>query len=144
MRASCTRWWIGGKDASQNEMLYRRYLRKGDIYCHADLKGAPCVIIKNNPSTPDAPIPPATLSQAGSLSVCSSDAWDSKAGMGAWWVTADQVSKSAPTGEFLPMGSFMVRGTKNFLPPAQLLLGLGIAFKINKAAADIASRIKDV
>ncbi|KAJ6443908.1 1-phosphatidylinositol-4,5-bisphosphate phosphodiesterase 1 [Purpureocillium lavendulum] len=123
---------IGGKDASQNEMLYRRYLRKGDVYCHADLRGAPSVIIKNNPSTPDAPIPPATLSQAGSLSVCASDAWDSKAGMGAWWVNADQVSKSAPTGEFLPTGSFMVRGKKNFLPPTQLLLGLGIMFKISE------------
>lgn len=123
---------IGGKDASQNEMIYRRHLRKGDIYCHADLKGAPSVVIKNNPSTPDAPIPPATLSQAGSLSVCSSDAWDSKAGMGAWWVSADQVSKSAPTGEFLPMGSFMVRGKKNFLPPTQLLLGLGIVFRISE------------
>lgn len=123
---------IAGKDASQNEMLYRKYLRKGDVYCHADLHGAPSVVIKNNSSTPDAPIPPATLAQAGSLSVCSSDAWDSKAGMGAWWVNADQVSKSALTGEFLPMGSFMVRGKKNFLPPTQLLLGLGVMFKISE------------
>lgn len=123
---------IGGKDAQQNELVYKKYLRKGDVYCHADLHGASSVIIKNNPSTPDAPIPPATLSQAGTLSVCSSDAWDSKAGMSAWWVNADQVSKSAPSGEFLPTGSFMIRGKKNFLPPAQLLLGLGIMFKISE------------
>ncbi|RKL46362.1 Ribosome quality control complex subunit 2 [Fusarium oxysporum] len=123
---------IGGKDAQQNEMIYKKYLRKGDVYCHADLHGASSVIIKNNPKTPDAPIPPATLSQAGSLAVCSSNAWDSKAGMSAWWVNADQVSKSAPTGEFLPAGSFMIRGKKNFLPPAQLLLGLGVAFKISE------------
>ncbi|KAH7175527.1 fibronectin-binding protein A N-terminus-domain-containing protein [Dactylonectria macrodidyma] len=123
---------IGGKDAQQNEIVYKRYLRKGDVYCHADLHGASSVIIKNNPKTPDAPIPPATLSQAGSIAVCSSDAWDSKAGMSAWWVNADQVSKSAPTGEFLPTGSFMVRGKKNFLPPAQLLLGIGVMFKISE------------
>ncbi|KAJ9155622.1 DUF814 domain-containing protein [Pleurostoma richardsiae] len=123
---------IGGRDAQQNEMLYRRYLRKGDIYVHADLHGAATVIIKNNPRTPDAPIPPSTLSQAGNLAVCSSSAWDSKAGMGAWWVPADQVSKSAPTGEYLPTGSFMVRGKKNFLPPAQLLLGFGVMFKISE------------
>ncbi|KAI8958593.1 hypothetical protein F5Y11DRAFT_32364 [Daldinia sp. FL1419] len=123
---------LGGKDAQQNEMLYRRYLKKGDIYVHADLHGAPSVIIKNSPSTPDAPIPPSTLSQAGSLAVCASSAWDSKAGMGAWWVNADQVSKSAPTGEFLGTGSFMVRGKKNFLPPAQLILGLGLMFKISE------------
>jgi hypothetical protein len=28
-----------------------------------------------------------------------------------------QVSKTAPTGEYLPTGSFMIRGKKNFLPP---------------------------
>ncbi|KAI0509583.1 hypothetical protein F5B22DRAFT_648815 [Xylaria bambusicola] len=123
---------LGGKDAQQNEMLYRRYLKKGDIYVHADLHGAASVIIKNNPSTPDAPIPPSTLSQAGSVSVCSSSAWDSKASMSAWWVTADQVSKSAPTGEFLPTGSFMVRGKKNFLPASQLVMGFALMFKVSE------------
>ncbi|KAI1092002.1 hypothetical protein F5B19DRAFT_456483 [Rostrohypoxylon terebratum] len=123
---------LGGKDAQQNEMLYRRYLKKGDVYVHADLHGAPSVIIKNSPSTPDAPIPPSTLSQAGSLAVCASSAWDSKAGMGAWWVNADQVSKSAPSGEFLGTGSFMIKGKKNFLPPAQLILGLALMFRISE------------
>ncbi|KAI1379706.1 fibronectin-binding protein A N-terminus-domain-containing protein [Hypoxylon crocopeplum] len=123
---------LGGKDAQQNEILYRRYLKKGDVYVHADLHGAPSVVIKNSPSTPDAPIPPSTLSQAGSLAVCASSAWDSRAGMGAWWVNADQVSKSAPTGEFLGTGSFMVRGKKNFLPPAQLVLGIALMFRISE------------
>lgn len=122
---------LGGKDAQQNEMLYRRYLRKGDIYVHADLHGASTVIVKNNPSTPDAPIPPSTLSQAGNLSVCASGAWDSKAVMSAWWVEADQVSKSAPTGEYLQTGSFMIRGKKNFLPPSQLLMGFAIVWQIS-------------
>ncbi|KAI0552460.1 fibronectin-binding protein A N-terminus-domain-containing protein [Xylaria curta] len=123
---------LGGKDAQQNELLYRRYLKKGDIYVHADLHGAASVIIKNNPHTPDAPIPPSTLSQAGSLAVCSSSAWDSKASMSAWWVAADQVSKSAPTGEFLPTGSFMVRGKKNFLPASQLIMGFALMFKVSE------------
>ena len=123
---------LGGKDAQQNEILYRKYLKKGDVYLHADLHGAATVVVKNNPKTPDAPIPPSTLSQAGTLAVASSSAWDSKAGMSAWWVNADQVSKSAPTGEFLPTGSFMVRGKKNFLPPAQLLLGFGVLFLVSE------------
>lgn len=122
---------IGGKDAAQHEILYRRHLRKGDVYCHADLKGASIVVVKNNPKTPDAPIPPATLSQAGTLSVCSSDVWDSKAGMGAWWVNADQVSKEVAPGDFLAPGNFVVNGRKNFLPPAQLVIGLGFLFRIS-------------
>lgn len=123
---------LGGRDAMQNEMLYKKHLRKGDVYVHADMHGAASVIVKNNPKTPDAPIPPSTLSQAGSLSVCSSNAWDSKAGMGAWWVNAEQVSKSAPAGEFLPSGSFMVRGNKNYLPPQPLILGFGFLFRISE------------
>ncbi|KAK4235842.1 fibronectin-binding protein A N-terminus-domain-containing protein [Achaetomium macrosporum] len=123
---------LGGRDAQQNEILYKRYLRKGDVYVHADMHGAPTVIIKNNPKTPDAPIPPSTLAQAGNLSVCCSNAWDSKAAMGAWWVNADQVSKSAPAGEYLPVGSFMVRGKRNPLPPALLMLGFGLMFKISE------------
>lgn len=123
---------IGGKDASQDEMLYKKHLRKGDVYVHADIQGAASVIIKNNPKTPDAPFPPSTLAQAGSLSVCSSNAWDSKAGMGAWWVNAEQVSKSAPTGEYLPAGNFMVRGNKNILTPQPLTLGFGLIFKISE------------
>jgi len=122
---------LGGRDAQQNEILYKKYLRKGDVYVHADLHGASSIVIRNNQATPDAPIPPSTLSQAGTLAVASSSAWDSKAGMSAWWVNADQVSKSAPTGEYLPTGSFMVRGKKNFLPPAQLVLGFGVLWQIS-------------
>ncbi|EXJ91181.1 hypothetical protein A1O1_04290 [Capronia coronata CBS 617.96] len=123
---------IGGKDAQQNELLYRRYLKKGDVYVHADLQGASSVIVKNNPRTPDAPIPPSTLSQAGALTVCTSSAWDSKAVMGAWWVNAEQVSKTAPTGEYLTTGGFIIRGHKNLLPPSQLLLGFGVLWLISE------------
>lgn len=136
---------IAGKDASQNEILYRRYLKRGDVYLHADLHGAPSVVVKNHMQTPDAPIPPSTLSQAGNLAVCASSAWDSKAGMPAYWVNADQVSKSAPTGEFLPTGSFMIRGKKNFLPPAQLILGFGLMFRISEEskAKHVKHRLQD-
>ncbi|KAK5124515.1 hypothetical protein LTR85_001732 [Meristemomyces frigidus] len=136
---------LAGRDAQQNEILYRRYLKKGDVYIHADLHGAASVIIKNNPSTPEAPIPPSTLSQAGNLAVCTSSAWDSKAVMSAWWVNSDQVSKTAPTGEYLTTGGFMVRGKKNHLPPAQLLLGFGVLFRISEESKTkhVKHRIRD-
>ena len=40
------------------------------------------------------------------------------------------MSKSAPTGEYLSTGSFMIRGKKNYLPPSHLILGFGILFKL--------------
>jgi predicted ribosome quality control (RQC) complex YloA/Tae2 family protein len=123
---------LAGKDVQQTETLYRKYMKKGDAYVHADLPGAASVIIKNNPATPEAPIPPSTLSQAGNLSVCTSNAWDSKAIMSAWWVLSENVSKVAPTGEYLAAGSFNIKAKKNYLPPAQLLLGFGVLFQISE------------
>jgi len=122
---------LAGKDLPQTEILYKRYLKKGDVYVHADLQGAASVIVKNKSELAYSPIPPSTLSQAGTLAVATSSAWDSKAAMSAWWVNADQVSKIAPTGEYLAIGSFIIGGRKNFLPPAQLILGFGVFFKIS-------------
>jgi hypothetical protein len=116
----------------QSEILYGRHLKRGDVYVHADIQGAASVIIKNHSTTPDAPIPPSTLSQAGNFIVATSKAWDSKAVLSAWWVNSDQVSKIAPTGEYLATGSFMIRGEKNFLPPTQLLLGFAVMFQISE------------
>lgn len=121
---------IAGKDAQQSEIIYKRYLKKGDVYVHADLNGAAVVVIKNNLGS-DAPIPPSTLSQAGNMSVATSSAWDSKAVMSAWWVSADQVSKMAH-GEYLTAGNFNIAGKKNFLPPAQLLLGFAVMFQVSE------------
>lgn len=123
---------LGGRDAQQSEMLYQRYLRKGDVYVHADLQGAASVIVKNKPGMLDIPIPPSTLSQAGTLAVATSSAWNSKAVMSAWWVKPDQVSRTAPTGEYLTTGPFTIRGQKNYLPPAQLLLGFGVMFQVSE------------
>jgi hypothetical protein len=116
----------------QSEILYSRYLRKGDVFVHADLQGAVPLIVKNKANISDAPIPPGTLSQAGTLTVATSNAWESKALMGAWWVNADQVSKTAPTGEYLTTSGFIITGEKNFLPPAQLILGFGVLFQISE------------
>lgn len=51
----------------------------------------------------------------------------------AWWVHANQVSKTAPSGEFLTTGSFMIRGKKNYLPPSPLVMGFAFLFKLDDA-----------
>lgn len=40
------------------------------------------------------------------------------------------MSKTAPSGEYLVTGSFMIRGKKNYMPPNQLVYGLGLLFKV--------------
>ncbi|XP_068608392.1 ribosome quality control complex subunit NEMF [Brachionichthys hirsutus] len=120
---------IAGRDQQQNEMIVKRYLRAGDIYVHADLHGATSCVIKN-PS--GDPIPPRSLTEAGTMAICYSAAWDAKIVTSAWWVHHHQVSKTAPTGEYLTTGSFMIRGKKNFLPPSYLIMGFGFLFKVDE------------
>ncbi|XP_017753670.1 PREDICTED: nuclear export mediator factor NEMF homolog [Eufriesea mexicana] len=124
---------IGGRDQQQNELIVKRYLKSGDVYVHADLTGASSVVIKN----PDgSPVPPKTLAEAGTMAVAYSIAWDAKVVAGAWWVNNDQVSKTAPTGEYLTTGSFMIRGKKNYLPPCQLVMGLGFLFRLEESSIE--------
>ncbi|EFN86238.1 nuclear export mediator factor NEMF homolog isoform X1 [Harpegnathos saltator] len=120
---------IGGRDQQQNELIVKRYLRAGDLYVHADLTGASSVVIKNPTG---GFVPPKSLAEAGTMAIAYSVAWDAKVVANAWWVHHDQVSKSAPTGEYLTTGSFMIRGKKNYLPPSQLIMGLGIMFRLEE------------
>jgi len=53
----------------------------------------------------------------------------------AYWVESHQVSKTAPTGEYLTVGSFMIRGRKNFLPASSLEMGLGVLFRLGDDAS---------
>ncbi|KAF7254942.1 hypothetical protein EG68_08639 [Paragonimus skrjabini miyazakii] len=136
---------VAGRDAQQNEALVKRYLGPNDIYVHADLHGASSVIIKTRPLVADElksdsvddestrlPLPPPkTLNEAGTMAITLSSAWNARVVTSAWWVRSDQVSKTAPTGEYLTTGAFMIRGRKNYLPPCHFLYGFGILFKLD-------------
>eukprot|EP00554_Chaetoceros_debilis_P006316 CAMPEP_0194076996 /NCGR_PEP_ID=MMETSP0149-20130528/3697_1 /TAXON_ID=122233 /ORGANISM="Chaetoceros debilis, Strain MM31A-1" /LENGTH=1262 /DNA_ID=CAMNT_0038757887 /DNA_START=246 /DNA_END=4034 /DNA_ORIENTATION=- len=142
---------VGGRDAHQNEQLVRKYLRPGDAYLHADVHGAPTIILRAKRrktakgATEVLPLSDQALRDAGNFAICRSSAWASRMVTSAWWVEAHQVSKSAPTGEYLTVGSFMIRGKKNFLPPAQLEMGLAVLFRLGDDASVVrhASERKD-
>lgn len=123
---------VAGRDAQQNELLVKKYLRPNDIYMHADVRGASSVVIRNKSFEEESKeIPPKTLTEAAQMAVCYSNAWEATVTASAWWVYPNQVSRTAPTGEYLPSGSFMIRGKKNFMPPSQLVMGLGILFRMD-------------
>lgn len=102
----------------------KRYLRPGDVYVHADIHGASSCIVRSKikpvigpDGFPVTTISPSCLQEAGTMTLCRSGAWKAKIVASAWWVHAHQVSKTAPSGEYLSTGSFMIYGKKNFLPP---------------------------
>ena len=115
---------IGGRDASQNESIVKKFLEDNDIFLHANIQGAPAVIL----FTKGRQIPKQDIREAAVLAACYSKAW--KLGMGAvevYWVYGKQVSKSPPSGEYIKKGAFMVYGKRNYLGPIELKLALGIS-----------------
>uniref|UniRef100_A0A8B9M4V4 Ribosome quality control complex subunit NEMF n=1 Tax=Accipiter nisus TaxID=211598 RepID=A0A8B9M4V4_9AVES len=115
---------IAGRDQQQNELIVKRYLKPGDSHA-----GLGCV----GPYFVGEPIPPRTLTEAGTMALCYSAAWEARVVTSAWWVSHNQVSKTAPTGEYLTTGSFMIRGKKNFLPPSYLMMGFSFLFKVDES-----------
>ena len=119
---------IGGKDATTNEILIKKYLEPNDLVFHAQVQGAPFFVIKN---PENEQIPVQTLEEAAQASVSYSKAW--KAGWGAcdtYYIKPDQVSKTAPSGEYLGKGAFMIYGEKKWFRKTELKMAIG--FKINE------------
>jgi len=119
---------VSGKSAEQNELLVKKYLEKNDIYVHSDYHGSGSCVIKNHITEKEIPI--STLEQAGNFVICWTKSWTSVIPDRAYWVYPNQVSKTAPSGEYLSTGSMMIRGQKNYLSVAKMELGLALLFQI--------------
>jgi len=106
---------IGGKDAKSNELVVKKYLNEGDRYAHADIQGAPSIIIKNRGVNDQLlPISDKTLEEACVFAASYSKAWKQFFEAQAYWVLPEQVSKTAQSGEFVPKGAFVIRGKRNY------------------------------
>ena len=67
------------------------------------------------------------MNEVAHATVCFSRAWrEGMHGLSAYWVYPDQVKKSAPSGQFLPKGSFTIEGKRNFVNIPSLKLAVGI------------------
>jgi predicted ribosome quality control (RQC) complex YloA/Tae2 family protein len=120
---------IGGRDASSNSALIRKHLTEHDIVFHAEVHGSPFFIIKNAANfaaTQEGTID-SSLHQVAQATISFSRAWkDGLSSADAYWVMAEQVKKGAPTGQFLPKGSFVIEGKRNYIKGVELRLAIGI------------------
>ena len=113
---------IGGRDAASNSAVIRKHLDKNDKVFHGDIFGSPFFILKDAENVPDT-----SMNEIAHATVCFSRAWrEGMYGVSAYWVYPEQVKKSAPSGEFLPKGSFTIEGQRNFIKSETLRLAVGI------------------
>ena len=113
---------LAGKDASTNETLIKKHMTENDLYCHADVYGAPHVVIKEGQKAGEK-----TIFEACQFAVSMSRAWSQGLyGADAYWAYPNQVTKQAPSGEYLGKGAFMVYGKRNWLRGLPLKLAVGV------------------
>ena len=118
---------IGGRDSSSNSAVIRKHLEKDDRVFHAEIFGSPFFILKNSSDSP-----PSSINEVANATVCFSRAWRAAMyGTNAYWVNPEQVKKSAPSGQYLPKGSFTIDGQRNFVRISSLKLAVGL-FKQNE------------
>jgi predicted ribosome quality control (RQC) complex YloA/Tae2 family protein len=116
---------IGGRDASSNSAIIRKHLTENDIVFHAEVHGSPFFIIKNTGNVEETGL---SLQQVAVATVSFSRAWkDGISSADAYWVTPDQIKKGAPPGQYVPKGSFVIEGKRNYMKGLELRMAIGVA-----------------
>jgi predicted ribosome quality control (RQC) complex YloA/Tae2 family protein len=115
---------IGGKDIGSNDEIAKKRLQNNDLFFHAEVQGAPYTVLVRESS--DVEITDEDIKTAAQLAASYSSAW--KAGYGAidiYYVNGENVGFTAPSGEYIPKGGIMVRGTRNYIRGTELKLAIG-------------------
>ncbi|HNX17350.1 MAG TPA: ribosome rescue protein RqcH [Methanoregula sp.] len=116
---------LGGRDASQNEELVKKYLTGGDLFVHADVHGASVVIVKGKTEKMD---------EVAQFAASYSGAWRSgHFTADVYSARPDQVSKTPQAGEFVSRGSFIVRGERTYFRDIPLAVGIGLVLEPHAA-----------
>jgi predicted ribosome quality control (RQC) complex YloA/Tae2 family protein len=114
---------VAGKDAVSNEVLVKKYTDADDPIFHAEVAGAPFVVVKAKGKT----ISGQALREAGEYAASFSRAWREGAGSAdVYWVNPSQLTKRGPSGEYVPHGAFAVNGKRNWMRNVSLRLAVGV------------------
>ena len=112
---------IAGRDAHTNDNVVKKHLKDGDLYAHADVHGAPSVIVKEGAKATEQ-----ELRESCQFALAQSKSWIAALSEGtAFWVYPDQVSKTPNPGEFVPRGAFIIRGKRNYEHHLPIELAVG-------------------
>lgn len=115
---------IGGNDATSNSAIIRKHLADNDIVFHAEVHGSPFFVLKDAKSISEKSD---SLTEVAQATVSFSRGWkDELSSADAYWVEPSQVKRGAPTGQFLPRGSFVIQGRRNYIKGMEIKLAVGL------------------
>ncbi len=129
---------IAGKDATSNEIVVKKHAEKNDLVLHAEIPGSPFAVIKSD----GREIPETTIREAAIECAAYSKAWKLGIFPEVFYVKPEQVTKKAPSGEYIAKGAFMIYGKKSFVKGIEMKVAIGI--KEGKIIGGPVSAIKTV
>ena len=91
--------------------MIKKHTEKNDLVLHTDMAGSPFFVIKSD----NKEIPMSTIKEAADATCTFSKAW--KLGLqnqDVFYVSPEQVSRKAKSGEYLTKGAFMIYGKTNY------------------------------
>ena len=115
---------LGGRDVKSNDAVVKKHMKEKDLYAHADIHGAPSIVVKEGLSAS-----PEEMREACWFALAHSKAWTAGSPEGgAFWTYPDQVSKTPDAGQFVPRGAFIIRGKRNWEYHIPLEMAVGEIF----------------
>ncbi|MFH1364557.1 MAG: ribosome rescue protein RqcH [Candidatus Aenigmatarchaeota archaeon] len=127
---------VAGRSADQNETLLKKHSDSTDVVFHADIPGAAFVVIKSEGKEPSD----VAIKEASEFSAANSKAWNKSLGtIDVFCVRREQVSKTPPSGEYLPKGAFVVTGERVWFRDMELKLSIGVKLDKEKHTAKVIS-----
>ncbi len=127
---------VAGKSAESNEVLLKRHTDPTDIVFHADIPGAAFVVIKSQ----GLQVTDITKREAAEFAAANSKAWSRGLGtIDIFSVPRDKVSKSPPSGQYLPKGSFMIHGEREWFRNLEVKIAVGLKVEHEAKSASVVS-----
>lgn len=115
---------IGGRGATTNDIIVKKYAEDKDVLFHADTRGAPFFVIKTQGEGSEE-VPEGTIKEAAQASASYSSAWKKGLGnMDVYWIKPEQAVKVPG----LPKGAFQIQGERTYLRNTEISAAVG-AFK---------------
>ena len=106
--------------------MIKKYANADDVIFHADIIGAPFVVVKTEGEMPSEQC----LREAGEFAAAFSRGWrEGFASADVYWVKPDQLSRGGPSGEYVPHGAFVVSGKRNWLHGVSLKVAVGVVIR---------------
>jgi len=112
---------VAGRDAKQNDQLFSKVMKDGDLFFHADIQGAPATILVGGKNASEM-----EKMEAAQFAASHSSAWKvGAASVDVYAVEKSQLAKHS-SGGFVGAGGFAISGEREWFRSTGLALAVGI------------------